>query len=411
MPKNMDTLLEKYADLAINVGLNLQKGQDLLILAPVTTTEFVRKAVSKAYDAGAKNVTVEYSDEQLSHMKYAKGSKEAMGNFPEWKAKGLVEMAKQNTAVLSIDAVNPTLLNDVDPELVAIDRKDRALKMREFNSYISTGKINWTIMSIPTKEWALKIFPGETPEKAVEKLWDQMFTVTRIYEENPVQKWKDHISKLNEKHTYLNEKRYKTLHYQGPGTDLTIELPEDHEWICAEFTNSKGIKFVPNIPTEEVFTSPHKDRVNGTVSSTKPLNYGGTLIENFSLTFKDGKVVDFKAESGYEALKNMLSVDEGAKYLGEVALVPHDSPISNSNVIFYNTLYDENASCHLAVGRCLPVALKGGKDMTTEELTAKGLNESATHVDFMIGSAELNIDGVKFDGTKEPIFRNGNWAF
>jgi aminopeptidase len=237
-----------------------------------------------------------------------------------------------------------------------------------------------------------------------------VFYVTRVDHENPVKAWEQHINRLSNKAHILNEKRYKYLHYKGPGTDLTVELPKKHHWLCAEFTNEKGIDFVPNLPTEEVFTVPMKNGVNGVVTSSKPLNLSGSLIDKFSLTFKNGKVTNFTAEQGYDALKHLLETDEGASYLGEVAIVPHNSPISNSDVIFYNTLFDENASCHLALGNSLPIAYKGGNNMTKADLIADGLNDSITHVDFMIGSSDLNIDGETEDGKIEPVFRKGNWV-
>lgn len=282
--------------------------------------------------------------------------------------------------------------------------------MKDFSAYIGGGKISWLIAAFPTIEWAQTVFPELSQDEAIDKLWENIFYTTRTDQENTVALWESHISNLNKNADRLNESKYKKLHYKGPGTDLSIEFHPQTKWISAQFTNDQGIPFVPNLPTEEVFTIPVKQGVNGTVTSTKPLNYSGTLIRNFSLTFKDGKVVEFTAEEGYETLKNLLETDEGASYLGEVALVPHNSPISNTNIIFNNTLFDENASCHIALGRALSVCVEEGKNMTAEQLQKVGFNESMIHVDFMIGSAELDIDGEKEDGTIEPIFKAGDWV-
>ena len=265
--------------------------------------------------------------------------------------------------------------------------------MGRFQEAQSNGAINWCIASVPSEKWAAKIFPDLNSEEQMEALWEQIFHTTRVDLDDPVAAWEQHIETLNEKADFLNEKNFKSLHYKAPGTDLTIDLAEDHVWMAAGFKTNTGIPFIPNIPTEEVFTMPHKDGINGTVSSTKPLNYGGNLVEDFSLTFENGKVVDYQAKEGYDTLKSILETDEGARSLGEVALVPHDSPISNSGLIFFNTLFDENASCHIALGKALLLNLKDSKNLSKEEMIEKGFNESITHVDFMIGSADLDIDG------------------
>ncbi|NBI30026.1 aminopeptidase [Chengkuizengella marina] len=406
-----ESKLDKYAEAVVKVGLNIQKDQDVYITAPVFATNFARKVVKHAYLAGARQVLVDYHDDELDLLKYQLASEEGLKAFPTWKSKGKIEMADNNATFLGIRSKNPELLKDVDPERLAIVDKVSRTENREYSqNYISTGRISWTLVSYPSPEWATLVFPKLTEEEAVEKLWDTMFEVTRINKENPVEGWKEHMQGLETRADILNKKKYKKLHYKAKGTDLTIELHKDHKWMCAKFTNAKGTKFVPNMPTEEVFTIPFKYGVNGTVASTKPLNYNGSLINHFSLTFKEGKVVDFNADEGYDILKNLLSIDEGAKYLGEVALVPHDSPISNSNLVFYDTLYDENASCHIALGNALQTCVENVKEKSKEDLQAMGFNESLTHVDFMIGSGELDIDGETEDGTKEAIFRAGNWV-
>ncbi|WRP04774.1 aminopeptidase [Rossellomorea aquimaris] len=402
--------LERYADLIVQVGLNLQKDQELLISAPITAYKFVRLVTKKAYEAGVLNVLTDFYDEELKKIRLDNSSEEGLKAFPDWKAKGFIEMAENNVALLNLAAPNPSLLRDADPKRVAILNRASAEAMKDFSAYIGGGKISWLIAAFPTIEWAQTVFPELSQDEAIDKLWENIFYTTRTDQENTVALWESHISKLNKNADRLNESKYKKLHYKGPGTDLTIEFHPQTKWISAQFTNDQGIPFVPNLPTEEVFTIPVKQGVNGTVSSTKPLNYSGTLVRDFSLTFKEGKVVEFTAEEGYETLKNLLETDEGASYLGEVALVPHNSPISNTNIIFNNTLFDENASCHIALGRALSVCVEEGKNMTAEQLRKVGFNESMIHVDFMIGSAQLDIDGEKEDGTIEPIFKAGDWV-
>ncbi|NEU29187.1 aminopeptidase [bacterium LRH843] len=402
--------LEKYAELAVKVGINIQPGQTLVVRTPLFAAELVRLVAKKAYEAGAKHVQVEWSDEEITKTKFELAPDEAFHEYPEWIAKGYEDMAANGAAFLSITGSNPDLLKEIDPERVANANKASGKAMEGFRSYITSDKISWSIVAVPSEGWAKKVFPNETAEKAVEKLWDAIFAATRIHEEDPVRAWQNHLATLDEKMNVLNEKHYHALHYQAEGTDLVIDLPETHLWVSGGSINNEGVSFVANMPTEEVFTSAKKTGVNGVVSSTKPLNYGGTMINNFSLTFKNGKVIDYKAEEGYETLKRLLATDEGSSYIGEVALVPHQSPISDTNVIFYNTLFDENASNHLALGSAYAFCIEGGKEMSKEELEKNGLNTSHTHVDFMIGSADMNIDGVYGDGKREPIFRNGNWA-
>lgn len=408
---NFQQNLEKYANLAVKVGVNIQPGQTLVVNAPLHAKELTRLIAQKAYDAGAKNVHVEWNDEEIALIKYKSAPDEAFHEFPEWKAKGFEKMAEEGAAFLSITASNPDLLKGVAPERISNANKASGKAMETFRSYIQSDKVSWTIVAAAAPGWAAKVFPKEEENTAVQKLWDAIFKATRVDLEDPVTAWREHCDNLSKKVDFLNEKKYNALHYTAEGTDLTIELPEKHLWAGAGSNNENGIYFVANMPTEEVFTAAKKTGVNGTVTSTKPLNYGGTLIENFTLTFKDGKIVDFKAEEGYETLKRLIETDEGSAYIGEVALVPDDSPISNSNIIFYNTLFDENASNHLAIGSAYAFNIEGGKTMSKEQLRENGINTSITHVDFMMGSADMNIDGITKDGQREPLFRNGNWAF
>ncbi|MCA1011685.1 aminopeptidase [Halobacillus halophilus] len=406
------TRLEKYADITVEIGLNLQKGQTLIIDAPIHASEFVQQVVKVAYDRGAKVVMVEYTDEQVLRTKYEKAPEEGLKYYPEWKAKGYEKMAEDGAALLQVFSPNPNLLKDVDPERVSMAQKAIAEALRPFKSYQISGRMNWCIAAVPSKEWAKQVFPDHSEEESMQMLWEQIFDVTRTNTEYPVQTWKDHVETMNRSVRFLNDHNFNKLHYRSKnGTRFSVELPPLHKWMCANFTSETGISYVPNIPTEEVFTVPKKGSVNGVIHSSMPLNYNGYFISGFSLTFEEGKVVDYSAEKGYEVLKSILETDEGAKYLGEIALVPHNSPISNSELVFYNTLYDENASCHVALGEGLPIALEDGPEMSREKLAEMELNESLIHVDFMIGTADLDIDGETASGEVVPIFRNGNWAF
>lgn len=410
--KSFDLMLEEYAKLCVKVGINLQPGQPLVINAPIEGADFVRLVAKQAYEAGAKQVHVNWNDETLTKLKYENSPMEVFENFPKWYADGLEEFAKDGAGYLSIYSEDPELLKEIDPKKIAANNKSKSMALKEFRKYNMNNINSWCVVSIPTKGWAKKVFPNVSEEEAMEKLWDAIFKATRMDLEDPVKAWEEHIKSIEEKVKFLNDKSFKKLYYKSSnGTDLEVELPEGHIWAGGGDYNSKNTFFVANMPTEEVFTMPLKTGVNGTVYSTKPLNYGGNLINNFKLIFKNGKVVDFEAEEGYEVLKDLLDIDEGAKYLGEVALVPFDSPISNSNIIFLNTLFDENASCHFAFGKAYPTNIKGGENMSDEELEKHGVNNSLAHVDFMVGSKDMNIVGETKDGQKVQIFENGNWAF
>lgn len=403
--------LDNFAKLAVEVGVNIQKGQTLIVNAPLPAADLVRKISLKAYEAGAKHVHVEWNDEELTYIRFKHAPDEAFKEFPMWKARGLEEMVAAGAAVLNIYSPNPDLLNDIDPERISTSQKTSSAALQKYRSYLMADKACWSIISIPTEAWAKKIFPELSAEEGMEKLWDVILKATRVDNDDPVQAWKEHNAQLAKKVDYLNDKSYAQLIYEAPGTKLTVDLPEGHIWHGGASISEGGVKFNPNMPTEEVYTMPHKDGVNGVLRSTKPLNSGGKIIDNFTLTFENGKVIDFTAETGYATLKHLLDADEGARRLGEVALVPYHSPISLSNIIFYNTLFDENASCHFALGEAYPVTLKGGVQMSPEELAKHGANTSLIHEDFMVGSAEMNIDGVTKDGKREAIFRSGNWAF
>ena len=409
---NKENLLKKYAKLAIYQGVNVQKNQTLVISSPIECAKFTRMLVEEAYIKGAKEVVVQWNDELTGKLKYKYSPMEVFETVPEWVKESRLSYAKEGACFLSISASDPELLKDVDPKKVATFRKASSIASREFSSRLMSNENAWSIVSIPTVGWAKKVFPNVSEDEAVEKLWAAIFKIVRVDSQDPVKAWEEHKNTLKKNMDFLNSKRFKSLHYTNSlGTDLIIQLPEKHLWAGgAEFTQD-GTEFIANMPTEEIFSMPKKTGVNGKVVSSMPLNYGGNLINNFSLTFKDGKVVDFSAEEGYETLKNLLDTDEGAKYLGEVALVPYNSPISNSNIIFFNTLYDENASCHLAFGKAYSLCIKDGEKMSEEELLKEGANDSLTHVDFMIGTKDLQITGTTYDNEKFDIFVNGNWAF
>lgn len=408
--ERFETLFQNYIRLGVRVGVNLQPGQTLVIQAPTTALELVRMAAKEAYWLGARHVHVEWNDDPLTRIRHEMAPEESFGDGPELRAANYDRLIERDAAFLSFVSANPDLLSGIDPDRVQRATKVARSAMSNFYDGVRSDKFSWSILAVATDIWAEKMFPGEAPDARLNRLWEAIFQATRADRDDSVGAWKEHLKLLNERSVYLNDKRYRALHYTAPGTDLVVELAEDHLWISGDSVNAKGTPFVANMPTEEVFTAPKRDGVNGTVRSTKPLSYGGTLIEDFSFTFKDGKVVDFDAKAGRETLQRLLDTDDGSRSLGEVALVPHRSPISDTGLIFYNTLFDENASNHLAIGSAYAFSVKDGKSMTKEQLAAKGLNDSLTHVDFMVGSGEMNIDGILPDGSREPLFRGGNWA-
>ncbi len=389
-------MLEKYAELALKTGVNLQRNQALVINSSIEGADFTRIVARKAYEHGAKNVHINWTDDELTLLKFKHASEEVLTDIPRWQVEKHLTFAKDGAALLAIRSTNPDLLKDIDPAKVAKANKASAEAMKEFRGYTMNDRIPWSIISIPTGgDWAQKIYPDKSKEEAIESLWEEIFKIVRVDQDDPVAAWEKHNQLLHEARAYLNKKNYRALVFKSEGTDIRFELPQGHIWKGGAAETTEGIAFNPNMPTEEVFTVPHKYGVNGKVTATKPLVYGGNRIEGFSLTFEKGKVVGFEAEQGYDTLKHLLETDEGgaSRLGGELALVPHASPISQSGLIFYNTLFDENASCHIALGKAYPTNLKGGSKMSDQELDEHGVNDSLTHVDFMIGSADLDIDG------------------
>ncbi|MGF7047818.1 aminopeptidase [Paenibacillus sp. DS2015] len=407
---NFEQKLDNYATLAVKIGVNIQPGQTLVLNAMIDSAELVQLIVRKAYEAGAKLVKVNYTDEAVSRMRYQYASDDSFLEAPTWYAGEMEELAESDAAFLTILSSSPDMLKGIDPERIANHQRSFGQAMSKYRQYQQSDKMSWNGIAFPSPDWAAKVFPETAPEEQVNRLWDAIFAAVRADQPDPIQAWNDHIEILQAKSDELNNKKYHSLQFIAPGTDLTIELPEGHIWAQAGSVNEQGVSFVANIPTEEVFTAPLKTGVNGTVKSTKPLSYGGNIIDRFSLTFENGRIVSYIAEEGQDTLDRLINMDEGSHYLGEVALVPFHSPISQSNILYYTTLFDENASCHLAIGSSYAFNIEGGKTMTSEQLADKGMNASITHVDFMMGSPEMDIFGVTQAGVKEQIFIKGDWV-
>ncbi|ARQ07647.1 aminopeptidase [Macrococcoides canis] len=403
--------LKQYAALLVKVGMNVQPEQRVYIRATVDAKDFVHLVVEAAYEAGASDVKVNYTDDKLAQLNFKYRNQESFESVPQYLVDERMDYANDYAAQLALISSSPENLKDADPKKVSANMKAYGRAFKDYMKMMQSDQFSWTVAAYPSTAWAKLVFPDLDETEAFEKLLDAILDSVRMNSENPEAAWTQHNDNLHSKADYLNNKKYVALRYKAPGTDLEIGLPEGHIWCGASSVNKDGTEFMANMPTEEVFTVPHKDKVNGYVSSTLPLSYGGNIIDNFKLTFKDGKVVDFEAQTGQDILEGLLNTDDAAKYLGEVALVPHDSPISNSKILYYNTLFDENASCHLALGSAYPFCLEGGKELDESGLAAAGLNNSITHEDFMIGSAEMNIYGVTSEGNEEEIFLNGNWAF
>ncbi|TKO69570.1 aminopeptidase [Enterococcus faecalis] len=409
--ENFNENLKKYARLIAETGVNVQDHHTVVLQISVDQAPLARLITEEAYRLGAAEVIVQWSDETIQREFLAHAATDRIENVHQYKIDQTDDWIAKGASRISVVSSNPDALAGVDAQRVAAFQAANGKALVNLRKATQANKVSWTVVAAASEGWAAKVFPElATSEEQVDALWNEIFKTTRIYEENPVIAWDIHDKKLQEKAAELNEQQFTALHYTAPGTDLTIGLPKNHLWEGAGSYNARGEEFMANMPTEEVFTAPDSRRVDGYVSSTKPLSYAGTIISGMKFTFKDGKVVDFSAEQGEEALKNLLAIDEGAKHLGEVALVPDPSPISQSGLIFYNTLFDENASNHLAFGSAYAFNLQGGTEMSEEELAEAGLNRSQTHVDFMVGSDKMNIDGIKEDGTIVPVFRNGDWA-
>lgn len=409
---NFKENLHKYAKLLVAKGINVQAGDWVKMTISVDQAPLARLVTQEAYTLGAEKVIVKWSDDEISKLHYLHQPTEVLTNIPEYEIQESEDhVLNHRVSRLSIVSSDPGLLNEVDPAKIAAYQKVFGQAFHAQRKATQNDDLKWTVASAAGAGWAAKVFPDlATTEEQIDALWDQIFKTCRVYEENPIAAWDEHKKTLNEKAAKLNEMQFDALHYTAPGTDLTLGLAKNHIWCSAESKNPKGEEFIANMPTEEVYSAPDTHRMDGVVRSTKPLSYAGTLIEGIEVHFKDGKIVEVSAEKGDETIKKLVFDNEGGTGLGEVALVPDPSPISQSGVTFFNTLFDENASNHLAIGSAYPTTIQGGTKMSQEELMKNGMNTSIVHVDFMIGSNKMDIDGIKEDGTIVPIFRNGDWA-
>ncbi len=402
--------LDRLAQVAVKVGLNVKRGQQVVMTAPIEGADLARLITAHAYMAGASLVTTFYDDEAATLLRYQYASNASFDEAAGWLYDGMARAYDGGAARLAIRGGNPSLLAGQDP--VKISRANRALS-RAYQPALEkiTGfDINWTLLPYASPAWAKTVFPRLSEKAAVAKLWDALFSTTRVDADDPIAAWAAHNKGLAKRTKILNAKAYAALHFMGPGTDLTVGLADDHEWCGGAATAKNGVTCNANLPTEEVFTTPHKNRVEGTVAATKPLSYMGTLIQDIVVRFEGGRIVDAKARTGGDVLKKVLETDEGARRLGEVALVPHSSPISAGGLLFYNTLFDENASCHIALGQAYAKCFRNGTTLSEAELAKRGANRSLIHIDWMIGSDKVDIDGVTAKGTAEPLMRKGEWV-
>jgi aminopeptidase len=407
-----DQKLDRLAEVAVKIGLGLRAGQELVMTAPIEALPLVRRITEHAYKAGALLVTTFYGDDPSILARYQHAPDASFDFAPIWLQDGIATAFKSGAARLAIAGANPKLLAQQDPAKVSRANIAMSKASKPAMELITRHEINWTIVACATPEWAKLVFPGEPEDIAVAKLWDAIFLASRIAVDDPVAEWQQHGAKLKQRVDLLNSKRYSALHFKSEDglTDLRVGLADDHLWAGGGTTAGNGVYCQPNIPTEECFTTPHKDRVDGSVRASKPLSHQGTLIENIQCTFEGGKIVKATATAGEDVLNRLISTDDGARRLGEVALVPHSSPIAQSGVLFWNTLFDENAASHIALGQAYSTCIIGGEKMDDAALAALGANSSLIHVDWMIGSGAMNVDGIAADGTAEPLMRSGEWA-
>lgn len=403
--------LAVYANILLTKGLNLQKGQILVINAPVESSAFVTILTKEAYTCGASQVVCNWRCDDTTRLRYEYESQEQFETFPDWRREFSLSYYRQNAAFLSLISANPYLMSGIDTKKIFAWQKAQNEALKEYIDGMMASKTTWLVAAVPSKVWASILYPGLEDDAAYDALWNQILQSSRADGADPLADWDAHLANLAARRQWMTEQHFTALHYTNSlGTDLTIRLPENHIWQGGAETSASGISFNANIPTEEIYTAPRADGVDGVVYSTKPLVYNGNVIDTFHLVFKDGKVVEAHAETGDDVLQKLVAIDEGASRLGEVALIPYHSPISLSNILFYETLFDENASCHLALGASYPTCLAGGAEMTKEETEQAGLNDSMIHVDFMVGSPDLSITGIKADGSKVPVFLHGDWA-
>ncbi|HDC8773862.1 TPA: aminopeptidase [Staphylococcus aureus] len=410
---NYKEKLQQYAELLVKVGMNVQPKQPVFIRSSVETLELTHLIVEEAYHCGASDVRVVYSDPTLKRLKFENESVEHFANheIKSYDVEARMDYVKRGAANLALISEDPDLMDGIDSQKLQAFQQQNARAFKGYMESVQKNQFPWVVAAFPSKAWAKRVYPELSVEEAYIKFIDEVFDIVRIDGNDPVENWRQHIANLSVYAQKLQQKNYHALHYVSEGTDLTVGLAKNHIWEDAtSYVNGEEQAFIANIPTEEVFTAPDRNRVDGYVTNKLPLSYNGTIIDQFKLMFKDGEIIDFSAEKGEAVLKDLINTDEGSRRLGEVALVPDDSPISNRNTIFYNTLFDENVACHLAIGSAYAFNIQGGTEMTVEEKIASGLNDSNVHVDFMIGSSDLTIYGIFEDGSKELVFENGNWA-
>ncbi len=408
---NFEESLEKYANLCIEIGINLKENEGLIISTNIHGLDLARKVLAKAYKIGAKHVEIMFNDDAFTLARFSNAKDFVFDNFPKWKADSLLSMYENDYHHLFITAPDPELLKNIPGEKVARDQKTISEATMPAMQFRMTGKTKWCIVAVPSPAWAKTVFPDLSPTDAVDSLWTKIFNATRVNMDNPVDAWGKHDADLKKRKAFLNNKQFDKLVFKAPGTNLEVGLADNHYWMGGSKQSQKGDSYVANIPTEEVFTTPHRLKVNGTLLATKPLSVNGKIVTNFGFVFKDGKVKDYFAQTGKDVLDYLLNTDEGAKFLGEVAFVPVDSPISNTGILFNNTLFDENASMHFALGRAYPYAMIDGTTLSSEELLSRGANFSTIHTDFMVGSDKMQVFTYEKDGTETMLFENGNWCF
>ncbi|WP_336760428.1 aminopeptidase [Asaia sp. VD9] len=402
--------LDRLGEVAVRIGLNLQPGQELVVSAPLEAVALVRRITEHAYRAGASLVTTQYSDDEATLARYRFASDDALDHSAQWMADGIARAYREGAARLAITGSNPTLLNGQDPARVSRASRAASRASREAMEIITRFDTNWTIVAFATTAWSQQVFPELPAEQAQARLWDAIFASSRLEAPDPVIAWQQHNAALHAKAAMLNDRRFHTLHFTGPGTDLRVGLADGHAWAGGSERTTNGIDCNPNIPTEEVFTTPHSHRVSGHVSSTKPLFHQGTLIDDIRVTFEGGRIIESHAGKGEDALRRILETDDGAARLGEVALVPHASPISDTGILFRNTLFDENASSHIALGQAYTKCLFDTEGASPDDLASRGANMSMIHIDWMIGSDKIDLDGLHEDGTATPLMRRGEWV-
>ncbi len=401
--------LYDFAELVLTVGVNLQKNQGLEIVCPVEKSEVATAFSEKAYELGAKIVSVRWTCEKTDRINYLYASTDALTDIPRHFVDSKNYLVKNGFCYVAIAADDPFAFSDVFPDKLAAVSAKKSKLLKKFSENVMSNGIRWCVVSVPTENWAKQVFPNSAaPEEELSKAIERTM---RLDKKDPLGEWQAHIDTLERRAAFLNEKNFEYLRYESSnGTDITVGLAKNHVWLSAKELAKDGVSFVANMPTEEVFTAPHKDKINGVVKSALPLSYNGQIVDGFSLTFKNGKVKAFSAEKGYDTLKHLLDTDAGTLSLGEVALIGKNSPIAQSGILFYNTLFDENATCHFALGKGYPTTVKGGSELTAKELKKLGVNDSVEHVDFMVGTADLKVTGIGYDKSETPVFVDGEWV-